>query len=135
VERIRVTDLLHNKTLAFIQKSKGVWIDEGDQPMEAFMGCTDVDIMITPFTNTLPIRRMKMTLHESKEISVVYFSLPDLSVSKLDQRYTFLSQEKGHNVYKYESLSSGFTSNIKVDGQGFVIDYPGIFKLVSKQQL
>ena len=103
--------------------------------METLKGCSDVDIMITPFTNTLPIRRLNLALHESREISVVYFSLPDLTVSRLDQRYTFLLQEKDHSVYKYESLNSGFTRDIKVDADGLVIDYPGIFKLVSKQQL
>jgi uncharacterized protein len=135
VESVRVTDLLNNKTLAFDQRAMGIWTDEQDQPMEALKGCSEVDIMITPFTNTLPIRRLKMALHESREISVVYFSLPNLSVSRMDQRYTYLSQEKDHSVYKYESLNSGFTRDIKVDAEGLVIDYPGIFKLVRKQKL
>ncbi len=132
VERVGVQDLLNNKALDFIQKAKGAWTDEKDHPMAALNGCEDVDIMITPFTNTLPIRRLKLGLGESREIAVVYFGLPDLTVSRLDQRYTFLSQEEDHRVYKYESLVSGFTSNITVDPEGFVIDYPGIFKLVRK---
>ena len=135
VGRVRVEDLLNNKTLVFNRREAGVWADEGDQPIDDLKGCADVDIMITPFTNTLPIRRLNLALHESKEISVVYFSLPVLTVSKLVQRYTFLSQEKDHRVYRYESLGSGFTSEIKVDSDGLVIDYPGIFKMVWKEQL
>ena len=135
VKKVGVEDLLNNKALVFVQTTDGTWTDEEARPIEALNGCQDVDIMITPFTNTLPIRRLKLALGESKEIAVVYFRLPELAVSKLDQRYTFLSQEKDHGVYKYESLGSGFTSDISVDAEGFVIDYPGIFKLVWKEEL
>jgi uncharacterized protein len=134
VKRVKVEDLLNHNELGFLKKSEGVWTDERGHLMDALNDCTDVDIMITPFTNTLPIRRLKLALHESKEISVVYFSVPDLTVSKLDQRYTFLLQGKDHQVYKYESLTSGFTSEIKVDAGGLVLDYPGIFKMVWKEQ-
>ncbi len=133
VERVRVKDSLNNKALVFIQREEGIWTDEKDRSIEALNGCTDVDIMITPFTNTLPIKRLKLAPGESKEISVLYFRIPDLTVSKFAQRYTFLSQEKDHGVYKYESLDSGFTSDIKVDADGLVIDYPGIFKMAWKQ--
>jgi len=133
VESVRVKDLLNNRALAFIQKEDGAWSDEQDHLIEALNGCIDVDIMITPFTNTLPIKRLKLAPGESKEISVLYFHIPDLTVSKFDQRYTFLSQEKDYGVYKYESLGSGFTSDIKVDADGLVTDYPGIFKMAWKR--
>jgi uncharacterized protein len=135
VKRVRVEDLLNKKVLTFIRRVEGVWTDERENAVEAFNGCSDVDIMITPFTNTLPIRRLNLTPGQSKEIAVVYFGLPDLKVSRLDQRYTFLSQEKDHQVYKYESLGSGFTADLKVDAEGLVLDYPSIFKLVWKESL
>ena len=133
VERVRVKDLLINKALVFIQKEDGVWSDEQDHLIEALNGCIDVDIMITPFTNTIPIKRLRLAMGESREISVLYFRIPGLTFSKFDQRYTFLSQEKDHGVYKYESLSSGFTSDIKVEADGLVMDYPGIFKMAWKR--
>ena len=133
VERVKVKESLNNKALVFIQKEDGIWTDEQDLPIEALNGCIDVDIMITPFTNTLPIKRLKLAVGESREISVLYFRIPNLTVSKLDQRYTFLAQEKDHGVYKYESLGSGFTSDIKVDADGLVTDYPGIFKMAWKR--
>jgi hypothetical protein len=133
VRRVRVEDLLTHKTIVLIKGLDGSWADEHDRLFEELNGCTDVDIRITPFTNTLPIKRLKLVLHESCEIGVVYFTVPKLTVSKIYQRYTFLSQEKDHKVYKYESLDSGFTSEIKVDKDGLVIDYPGIFKMAWKQ--
>lgn len=128
-----VEDLLNNETLNLKKRTDGYWTDKEGLPIEGLKGITDVDIRITPFTNTLPIKRLKLALHESKVISVLYIRVPDLSVSRVDQRYTFLSHEKDHEVYKYESLDSGFSSDLNVDKDGFVIDYPGIFKLVWKK--
>jgi hypothetical protein len=90
--------------------------------------------MVTPFTNTLPIQRLKLKQNEAQEISVVYVSVPDLGLSKFDQRYTCISEGKAGGIYKYESLNSGFTSELKIDEDGMVIDYPGIFKLAWKRK-
>jgi hypothetical protein len=133
VQRVRVEDLLNNQVLVLIKNADGSWTDEHTRPFEELKGCTDVDIRITPFTNTFPIKRLNLKLHESRVIAVVYFSIPHLTISRLDQRYTFLSQEQGYRVYKYESLVSGFNTEIKVDPDGLVMDYPGIFKMAWKR--
>ena len=52
VERVRVKESLNNIALVFIQKEDGIWTDEQDLPIDALNGCIDVDIMVTPFTNT-----------------------------------------------------------------------------------
>jgi len=133
VQKVRLEDLLTDKSLVFVNDADGNWTDEKNNRFEELKGCLDVDIQITPFTNTFPINRLKLSLHESRAIAVVYFKIPGLTFSKLDQRYTFIAQEKDHKVYKYESLDSGFTSEIKVDADGLVTDYPGIFKMAWKQ--
>lgn len=132
VQKMRVADLLSDKVVD-VMRSGNDWLDEKNSPIESLHGCTDVDIMVTPFTNTLPIQRLKLKQGEAREISVVYVSIPDINLSRLDQRYTYLSQNKDGRVYKYESLDSGFTSNLQVDEDGLVVDYPGIFKLVWKR--
>jgi len=50
--------------------------------------CTDIDIMGTPFTNTMPIRRLALPPEQPVAISVVYVSIPDLAVSLMTQDYT-----------------------------------------------
>jgi len=35
-------------------------------------GCMDVDISVTPFTNTLPIQKLGLAPTESPEVSVAY---------------------------------------------------------------
>jgi uncharacterized protein len=106
------------------------WTNEKGEIISRLNNCTDIDITLTPFTNTLPINRLDLAVGESKEIEVVYFDLPTHKFNPSKQRYTNL----GNGVYKYESLASGFTANLKVDSEGFVLDYPGIWHRVFSEQ-
>jgi hypothetical protein len=54
----------------------------------------------------------------------VYVLLPELTVTLERQRYTCL--EPGRR-YRFESLESGFTRDIEVDGAGLVTTYPDLF--------
>ncbi|HEY7340639.1 MAG TPA: putative glycolipid-binding domain-containing protein [Ktedonobacterales bacterium] len=108
----------------------GNWTDDKGQSLGALQGCIDVDIMLTPLTNTLPIRRLQLAPGESREISVVYIAAPDLSISPFRQRYTRLDDADGGQRYRYESVDSGFTADLPVDDDGFVVDYPGIWRRV-----
>jgi hypothetical protein len=109
----------------------GNWHDDKGQPLDALQGCIDVDIMLTPLTNTLPIRRLQLAPGELREISVVYIAAPDLSIRPFEQRYTRLDNgADGRSRYRYESLESGFTAELLVDDDGFVVDYPGIWRRV-----
>ena len=131
-QKVSVKDLLSRKEFV-LTRSGNEWLDEQNQAIESLRGCTDVDIRVTPFTNTLPIKRLSLKPGEAEEIAVVYVNVPELSLSKFGQRYTCLSKDKDGGIYKYESLDSGFTSELKVDAEGLVLDYPGIFKLVWKR--
>lgn len=109
----------------------GNWWDDKGHALDALQGCIDVDIMLTPLTNTLPIRRLQLAPGESREISVVYIAAPDLGIRPFRQRYTRLDDDAdGHSRYRYESLGSGFTAELLVDDEGFVIDYPGIWRRI-----
>ncbi|HVN28269.1 MAG TPA: putative glycolipid-binding domain-containing protein, partial [Candidatus Binataceae bacterium] len=87
-------------------------------------GAIDVDIAVTPFTNILPIRRLGLSEGQRAEILVVYFQLPQLTVTTDRQRYTRL----GNRVYRYESVDSDFTRDIEVDERGLVVTYPDLFR-------
>jgi uncharacterized protein len=132
VQSMSVKNLLDGKVVT-LTKSGEDWLSEAHQVIEALHGCTDVDIKVTPFTNTLPIKRLNLEQGQSKEIAVAYVDVPSLSLSKFEQRYTCLVKDKDDGVYKYESLKSGFTSDLKVDLDRLVVDYPGIFKMVWKK--
>jgi hypothetical protein len=115
------------RNIRLFSDGTGNWHDDKGQPLDTLQGCIDVDIMLTPLTNTLPIRRLQLAPGESREISVVYIAAPDLSIRPFRQRYTRLDDGQR---YRYESLDSGFTADLLVDDDGIVIDYPGIWRRV-----
>lgn len=124
------SEVIGERTIRLYADGAGNWRDEKDQPLAALQGCIDVDIMVTPLTNTLPIRRLQLAPGESREISVVYIAAPDLSIRPFWQRYTRLDDVDGGQHYRYENLESGFTADLPVDDDGFVVDYPGIWRRV-----
>jgi uncharacterized protein len=100
----------------------GNWISEGNVKSQ-FEGCTDVDIAVTPFTNTLPINRLKINPQESREIKVIYFDLLQQQIRPVKQLY----KRTGDLQYHYENIPNDFETDITVDENGFVVDYPGLF--------
>ena len=102
----------------------GHWTDGTDAPLPALAGALDVDLPITPFTNTLPIRRLRLAAGQTAEIVVAYVQLPALTVEIDHQRYTCLAPRR----YRYEAVDGTFTSEIEVDGDGLVVSYPELFR-------
>jgi uncharacterized protein len=94
--------------------------------IEKLHGTIDIDISATPFTNTLPIRRLKLRKKQSAEILVVYITIPELSISADRQRYTRLSK----STFLFEQVDNNFTRRIEVDKGGLVVTYPGLFKRI-----
>lgn len=110
---------------------RGNWFFTEGEPIPDLEGCIDVDLSISPFTNTLPIRRHKLAVNDSVEILVAYVALPDMQITPVHQRYTCLSDMPGERVYRYESLDSEFSTEITVDDDGLVLNYPHLFKQVT----
>ncbi|MDR5857390.1 putative glycolipid-binding domain-containing protein [Caballeronia sp. LZ062] len=104
------------------------WTDEHGAPQDALRGCIDVDIIATPFTNTLPIRRLNLQPGERREIRVVYVRVPEMTVSAVAQAYTCLERNRR---YRFEGLDTGFDADITVDEDGLVTDYPGLFERIA----
>ena len=107
---------------------EGRWTTAGGEPALGLDGCIDVDISATPFTNTLPIQRLKLGPGESEDIRVAYVSVPTLEVNADPQRYTRLEQDESGATYRFESLDGGFTADLPMDADGLVLDYPGLFE-------
>ncbi len=112
----------------------GHWTTQAGDQLPELDGCFDVDIMATPFTNTLPIRRLTWAPGDSQEIAVVYVSVPDLTASRMAQRYTCVERTAEGGVYRYESVASGYTALLPVDTLGLVDDYPEAWRRVSVAQ-
>ena len=98
--------------------------DGSGLPLHELDGCIDIDIQATPFTNTLPIRRLHLVRNQPEPIKVAYISVPSLDVTPMDQRYT----KVGDGQIRYESVRSGFVADLDVDADGIVVTYPGYFR-------
>ncbi|MBL0912112.1 MAG: putative glycolipid-binding domain-containing protein [Bacteroidia bacterium] len=93
------------------------------QPAPQFDGCLDVDIPLTPFTNTLPIRRLDLREGEEQLISIIYLDLIAGEIRPVQQKYRRISEY----VYHYENVPNDFEADIQVNAEGLVVDYPGLF--------
>lgn len=102
----------------------GRWRDQRGQTIAALDGCVDVDLSVTPFTNTLPIRRLPWQPGKSRELDMAYVLLPAFELSRARQRYTCLSRAEDGARFLYESIPSGFRAEIVTDAEGIVVSYP-----------
>lgn len=103
------------------------WTDAAGAPQRMLGDCIDVDITAMPFTNTLPIRRLQLQPGKRRVIRVVYVRVPSMTVSVVEHAYTCLEADRR---YRFEGLDTGFVADIATDGDGLVIDYPGLFRRV-----
>ena len=96
-----------------------------DEPIR-LVEAVDIDLLASPLTNTLPIRRLELgsavpgTTHT---IVAAFVLLPSLEVIPSTQTYTVL----GPGQIRYASGS--FTADLSVDERGYVTHYPGLADL------
>jgi len=131
VREVRVaTPDSEQPVLELLTDEEGRWKGRGGEPVLELEGCRDVDISATPFTNTLPIRRLGLEPGESEELAVTYIRVPELLVGPERQRYGCLEAQADGGLYRFEALPSGFTAELPIDAEGLVIDYPRLFRRV-----
>jgi hypothetical protein len=111
----------------------GHWSNTSGEALPALDGCRDVDFAATPFTNTLPIRRLGLQPGESAEVAVAYIDAPSLEVTTVRQRYTCHASGADGGRYRFEALPyaalpDGFSAELSVDADGLVLDYPPLFR-------
>ncbi|SMC87595.1 hypothetical protein SAMN04488524_3111 [Pedobacter africanus] len=102
------------------------WFDINNRHLPELDGCVDIDISVTPFTNSLPINRLGEELNETQSLKVVYIKVPEFSVLPVLQRYTRIAERS----YCYENEHTGFRSDLMVDEQGLVVTYPELFERI-----
>lgn len=127
-----ILELLYNNMpiIKLHTDGEGNWTDAIGQPLPTLAGCYEVDISATPFTNTLPIRRLDMVPGQVCHLAVVYIAVPAMKIRPVQQRYTCLDRTAEGGRYLYEGLFRGFTAELQVDANGLVIDYPDTFRRV-----
>lgn len=118
--------LVDGRQVELESDGNGNW-EMNKRPAPHLRGAIDVDITATPFTNTLPICRLNLKADQHEDILAAYVSVPELVVTVDPQRYICI--EPGR-LYRFESSGGDFVRDIRVDENGLVVEYPGLFKRV-----
>lgn len=110
------------KQASVSRDDEGYWMIENssNHQRSTYNGALDVDVVLSPFFNTLPIRRLGLhTDSVDLQVPVVYVNLLDLTIQEASLTYS--SAADGIHV-----LSPVSSSSVTVDADGFVLDYPGL---------
>ncbi|MFR9754023.1 putative glycolipid-binding domain-containing protein [Nocardia sp. 004] len=119
---LRATTAAGERQASIARDEENYWLIDagGSHVRSTFAGALDADVVLSPFFNTLPIRRYDLQ-HAVEEIQVpvVYVRLPDLLVQEATLVYS--SAVDGISV-----LSPVSSATVTVDADGFLLDYPGL---------
>jgi hypothetical protein len=124
---LRALTPFSERELTLRSDGRGHWRNEDGLDLPALRDCFDVDITVTPFTNTLPINRLRLIPGQSVDIRVVYVLAPSLAISASAQRYSCRGEDSD---ILFESPAHDFTALLPIDGDGLVLDYPRLFTRV-----
>lgn len=123
---VHVTHGLDHRVLEIRRDDDGVWWREG-AAIPDMEGVVDVDLAITPSTNTLPIRRLALPLGAEVKLDALWVQFPSFTIERLSQSYT----STGDRRYLYQSRGGAFSAELEVDHEGVVIRYGTIWERVA----
>lgn len=81
----------------------------------------DIDLSLTPATNTLPLRRLALEVGQRVELTAAWLRFPALTIEPLAQAYERLAP----NLYRYSSDGGRFSALLETDDMGLVVHYEG----------
>ncbi len=115
-----VTLAERERQLVVARDDENVWLvtDHGGDSRASYDGAVDVDVVFSPFFNTLPIRRIGLHEHtDSVAVPTVYVSLPEMSVAAATVSYSNI----GEGMKVRTPVSD---TTLTVDDDGFIVSYP-----------
>jgi hypothetical protein len=104
----------------------GDWTANG-RSIPELRGIADVDLSVTPSTNTPPIRRLGLAVGQAAELTAAWVRLPSLDIAPLRQVY----RRTEASLYAYEAPDLAFHAQLEVDDDGVVREYGGLWRLIS----
>lgn len=121
--------------LTITRDDGGVWlVDDGSGAARVDAGeALDVDLAFSPVFNALPIRRLG--LHREKDeqtLPMVFVALPEGTVEYAEQTYRTVRTFSDGEPAVVGFSADDFAAEMTVDGDGMVLDYPGIAVRVSR---
>jgi uncharacterized protein len=126
-ERFLVSSRIGNNVFAVDgeRATSGRWTIDGREAPE-FDNCTDIDITLTPLTNSVPVKRLHLSVIEQRQIEVIYIDIEERKVSRKKQQYT----RKATDTYHFETVPNDFEADILFGEDDFVEKYPELFERI-----
>src|SRR5690625_4218603 len=86
------------------------------------------DLSVTPFCNSLPIRRLIQERRQSLTLDTCYLDAASMTVELSRQRYERLPS--GRVLYVDLGVAAGFEAELQINERGLVTHYQGLFERV-----
>ncbi len=128
-----MVDTTDGRSLHLRSDHPGEWMTAAGAALPEFDGCIDIDLAGTPFTNTLPIRRLGLDRNAGTvKLKMLYVPFDTFKPVVDGQHYTCLDDFR---LYRYEAEDRSFAADLPVDEDGLVIDYPTLFQRLSPETI
>ncbi len=115
-----------DRQLSISRDEENMWLitDHQGQARDAYDGALDVDVVLSPFFNALPIRRVGLHRRaDSVTLPLVYVNLPELTVGPASISYNSSGPDSGNGIKLHSPVAE---TTVVVDDDGFILDYPGL---------
>ena len=115
-----------DRQLSISRDEENMWLitDHQGQSRDSYHGALDVDVVLSPFFNALPIRRAGLHRRaDSVTLPLVYVNLPELTVGPATAAYSSSGPDSGDGIKLHSPVAE---TTVVVDDDGFILDYPGL---------
>lgn len=103
---------------------RGRWGEVNGAERRDLGGCHDIDVLCSPFTRTMAIRRLNLEIGESIGVESVTVDTETLAIQRARLDYTRLE----HHRWSVRRDDGGPTHDFEVDEYGLALDLPGHFR-------
>jgi uncharacterized protein len=108
---------------ALLADGAGRWRWQDGPELPEVAGTLDVDLTVTPATNTLPIRRLAaLEVGGAADLQMAWVQFPELAVIPSLQRYERLAADR------WRFSTGDFEAELLIDPEGLVLEYSGLFR-------
>lgn len=119
---LRVTLAERERQLSIARDEENMWLVSSSQgeSRASFDGALDVDLVLSPFFNALPIRRLGVRDQSGTvSVPVIYLTLPSMEINPATISY----RSAGDGIAVSSPVAEAI---LTVDDDGFIVAYPGL---------
>jgi hypothetical protein len=102
----------------------GRWGEMNGAHRHDLAGCTDIQLAVTPFASSIPIRRLTLDVGERADVVAALVDVGTLGIVPVQQRFERLTARR----FRRTDLDSGEVIEFNVDTYGLVHDEPDAYR-------